>query len=74
MEVLSDVDPESLKSEHKQKSLSSDNIIKLKKSGKLKGRICDNGEPRRKFVPRKEKKSPTIILEGLSYTMDIDAY
>ena len=43
MEVLIGVDPDSLTAEQKQKSLRSVNIIKLKRSGKLKGRMCDNG-------------------------------
>ena len=43
MEVLIGVDPDSLTAEQNQKALKVVNFIKLKRSGKLKGSICDNG-------------------------------
>ena len=46
----------------------------MKSSGKLKGKMCSNGSPHRKFVPRKESKFPTITLEGLLSTIVIDAH
>ena len=74
MEALSGVEPESLTAEQKQKSLRAVNLIKLKKSGNLKVRVCDNGAPYRKFVPREEAKSLTINLEGFLASMVIDVY
>ena len=51
MEVMNGVEPDSLTAEQKLKSLRVVNLIKLKSSGKLKGRMCANGEPHCKFVP-----------------------
>ena len=67
-------DPESLTAEQNRKSLRAFNIIKLKRRRKFKVRMCDNGAPRRKFLPREKAKSPTINLEGILATMVIDAY
>ena len=50
----SGADLDSLKSEHKKKSLRAVNLIKPKRIGKLKVRMCANGVPHRKFVPREE--------------------
>ena len=36
--------------------------------------MCANGVPHRKFVPREEAKSPTIIPEVLLDTIVFDAY
>ena len=40
MEVMSSVDPDSFTAEQKQKSLRGVNLIKLKRSRKLKGSMC----------------------------------
>ena len=50
------------------------NLIKRKRNGKLKGRICANGELHHKFVLRDEAKLLMITLEELLSTMVIDAY
>ena len=72
--MLSGVNPDSLTAEQKQKSLRGVNIIKLKRSGKLKVRMCANGEPQYIFLPVEEAKLMEITLEGLLATMVIDAY
>ena len=74
LEVMSGAGPESLTAEQKRKPLREVNLIKLKSSGKLKGRICANGAPHHKFVPKEEAKSQIITMEGLLTTMVIDAY
>ena len=74
MEMLSGINPEPLTAEHKQKSLRAANIIKLKRSKKLKFRMCSNWAPRRKFVPREETKLPKTTLEGLLDAMVVGAY
>ena len=63
MELLSGIKPDSLTSEQKRKLLREFNRIKLKRSGKLKGRMCVNGAPHCKFVLGEEAKSSTINLE-----------
>ena len=40
----------------------------------MKGRICANGAPHQKFVPKEEAEFLTITLEGILVTMMIDAY
>ena len=52
MDVLNSVDRDSLTAENKLKSLMEVILIKIKRSEKLKGRICANGSPHRKFIPR----------------------
>ena len=72
--MLIRVAPHPLTAEQKRKAVRKVNIIKLKRSGNLKGRMCDNGAPNHKSVTRKEEKSPAINMQGLLSTMVIDAY
>ena len=58
----SGADLDSLKSEHKKKSLRVVNLIKPKRIGKLKVRMCANGAPHRNFLPRVEEKFRPITL------------
>ena len=74
MSVLTAIDPTSLTIDQKIKALRAVNLIKQKRCGKVKGRMCANGAPYREFVIREEAKSPTISLEALTATMMIDAY
>ena len=74
MEVLSGVNPDSLTAEKKRKELRAVDPIKLKRRGKFKYRMCANGAPNSKFLPREDTKSPKITLEGLLDNMVIDAY
>ena len=73
MNVLTAIDPMSLTMEQKRKALRVVNLIK-KSNFVIKGRMCANGAPHRKFVPREEARSPTISLEALIATMMIDAF
>ena len=74
MNVLTAIDPMSLTMEQKRKALRAVNLIKQKRNFVIKGRMCANGAPHRKFVPREEARSPTISLEALIATMMIDAF
>ena len=62
MEVLSVIDPDSLTTEQKKKSLRSVNLIKLKRRGKLKVRMCDDEAPHCKFILREEAKLQMINM------------
>lgn len=55
--VLGVVDPDALTPEQKKKALKTVNLIKQKRDGKVKGRMCANGAPHRSFVPREEARS-----------------
>ena len=74
MEVLIIVKPDSITAEQKRKPLKEVNIIKLKRSGKLKSSMCANGAVHRKCLAREEVKSLTITPEGILDTIVIDAY
>ena len=67
LRVLGDINYDTLLSDQKKKALRAVNLIKLKRCGKVKGRMCANGAPHRKFIPREEANSPTVSLDGLMY-------
>ena len=72
--MLSGVNLDSLTTERNIKALMEVNLIKLKRNGNLKVRICAKGELHFKFAPREKEKSPEIIMEILLDNMVIDAY
>ena len=72
--MLIGVDPDSLTVEQNQKSLKVVNLIKLKRSGKLKYGMCANGAHHCRFVSMEEANLPTITMEEIRATMVIDAY
>lgn len=65
LNVLGSLDPDKLTPEEKCSALRAVNLIKLKRCGKVKGRMCANGAPHRNFIPREEAKSPTVSQDGL---------
>ena len=69
-----DIYPGSLTVEQKRKALRAVNLIKQKYTFNIKGRMCANGTPHGKFVPREEARSPNILLEELIATMMIDKF
>ena len=74
MSVLTAIDPDAITKEQKQKALRAVNLIKKKRTGSVKGRMCANGAPHRKFFPREEARSPTLSLEALIVSFTIDAH
>ena len=60
--------------QQKKKSLRAVNIIKLKRNGKFKGRMCANGAHYQHFLLSEEAKFPIINLECVLFIMLIDAY
>ena len=74
LKVLGGVDVDKLTYKDKKKALRAVNLIKLKRCGKVKGRMCANGAHQRKFILREEAKSPTVSLDGLLLTAMIAAY
>jgi hypothetical protein len=49
------------------------NLIKEKRSGKIKGRAVADGSETRKYIPREEVTSPTIATTSLFTSLVIDA-
>jgi len=74
MKVLDGVDPDKLISNQKRKALRAVNLIKQKRNGTVKRRMCENGAPHRKFVPREEGRSPTMSLKSLMALLMINAH
>ena len=72
--MLMAIDPDVLSKEQKQKGLRAVNLIKEKRTGSIKGHMCANSAPHRKFVPREEARSPTLSLEALIMSLTIDAH
>ena len=65
MDVLGALNPDELTNDQKRQALRAVNLIKFKRCGKVKGRLCANGAPHRKIIPREEAKSPTVSTDGL---------
>lgn len=74
MKVLGGVCPDTLTREQKHKALRAVNLIKQKRNKKIKGRMCANGAPHRKFVPREEAHSKTLSQEALVASLMIDSH
>ena len=54
MDVLKSVNPDYLTAEQNRNAVREVNLIKLKRSRKLKGRMCDNRSPQHTFLLREE--------------------
>ena len=74
LSVLGRLDPTTLSSEQKKKSLRAINLIKEKRCGKIKGRTCADGSSHRNYVPREEAASPTLSLEALMALLLINSH
>jgi hypothetical protein len=59
--------------QQRQTALRAVNLIKEKRSGKIKGRTCANGKPQRKLFTKEETTSPTISTDALMLSILIDA-
>ena len=74
MKVLGVLDASKLMNDQKRRALRAVNLIKLKRSGKLKACMCANGAPQRKYIPCEEAKSPMVSTDGLLSTAVIAAF
>ena len=74
MSVLMTIYPDALTKGVKQRALRAMNLIKQKCTGSNKGRMCANGAPHWKFVPREEARSPNLSLEVLIMSLTIYAH
>ena len=58
----------------KKKDMSTiPNVFEAKKSGRIKGRGCADGQKQRGFITKEESSAPTISTEALFLTCKIDA-
>ena len=60
--------------EQRRKALEAVGLIKEKRSGKIKGRVCANGKKQRWYLRGDEDfSSPTALLESITLTLVIEA-
>ena len=63
----------SLSFHQKQEALELITLVKTKHCGKIKGRVCANGQRQRRYIKKDDVTSPTVQLESLMATMAIEA-
>ena len=64
---------ESLTQQQRLNTLRTITLIKEKRCGRIKGRMCVDGRPQRTYISKEEAASPTVTLESLMTTLIIDA-
>ena len=64
-DVFDSIDASTLTTGQKREALRAVNLIKEKRSGKLKGRTCANGRSQRAHYTKEETTSPTISTDAL---------
>ena len=73
--VVEPIGPDSITAKEREEALEAVNLIKLKRSGDVKGRSCANGKKQRKYVKEGEIiSSPTAALEAIVAHLLIAAY
>ena len=71
--VVEPIDPNTLTNEDFRQAMEAVNLIKMKRSGKVKGRSCINGSKQWMFLEENEViASPTLQLESLFLSLMID--
>jgi len=71
--VFEPLDASTLTSSQKRESLRDVNLIKEKRSGKLKGCTCADGRSQRSKYTKEETTSPTVSMDALMISLMIDA-
>ena len=71
--VFGVVSPELMREQEQRRALRAINLIKLKRSGKVKGRMCADGSIQRGYISKEDSSSPTISLQALFATCIIDS-
>ena len=59
--------------EQRRKALRIVALIKEKRDGRLKGRVCADGRPQRAYTDPAAVYSPTVSTEGMTLTLAVDA-
>ena len=73
LDTLMPLNPNVLSYLQKKESLNLITIIKKKRCGKIKARVCANGRKQRHYIKKEDVASPTVQLESLIATMAVDA-
>ena len=74
MSAYTAIDASTLTAQQKQAALRAINLIKEKRSGKLKGRVVADGRPQRSLYTKSETASPTVSTDALIVTIIVDAH
>ena len=73
LSVFEGIDPKTLTSKQRRSALRAINLIKEKRTGKLKGRTVADGRPQRSLCDKSETTSPTVSVDALMLSLMIDA-
>ena len=74
MKVLDPVSPSDLTFEQRKNALRAVHLIKEKRDGSLKGRMCVDGSPQRSLYNREDTASPTVSSDALMLGLIVDAH
>ena len=74
LKAMGALNPDSIIILHKKGTPRAINLIKEKRSGKLKGRMCVYGQPQRCYITKEDASSPTISMEDLFNILVIDVH
>mmetsp|Transcript_2109 Transcript_2109/g.4555 ORF Transcript_2109/g.4555 Transcript_2109/m.4555 type:complete len:142 (+) Transcript_2109:2776-3201(+) len=66
-------DFKALTKEQRGRVLESLIFLEEKRSGKIKGRICADGRKQRKWTPKEDAASPTIMTDSILLTTAMDS-
>jgi len=72
-DVFDPIDTSTLTTGQKREALRAVNLIKEKRSGKLKGRTCANGWSQRAHYTKEQTTYPTVSTDALMLSLTIDA-
>ena len=72
-DVFDPINASTLTTDQKREALHAVNLIKEKRSGKLKGRTCANGRSQRAHYTKEETLSPTVSTDALILSLMINA-
>ena len=68
------VDASVLSESQKEGALNLLTLVKKKRCGKIKGRVCADGRKQRRCIDKREVSSPTVQLDSIIATLLIDGY
>jgi hypothetical protein len=73
LNVFEAIDPSTLTKDQRVGALRAINLIKEKRTGKLKGRTVADGRPQRALYDKSQTASPTVSSDALMISLMIDA-
>ena len=65
METVVPLKANKLTTKQKSEALELLTLIKKKRCGKIKGRVCANGRKQRRYIKKEDVSSPTVQLDSI---------